>query len=95
MEGVPHSVVIVVMSDGMSHDDPSSIADRIKENPQITICSTLFAMKNGSDEQTGNAQQLLQYIASSPVHYKTVYDHETLRKFFIASVSSGKNVKIG
>lgn len=93
-DSVPHSVVIVVMSDGMSGGDPISIANAIKQNPKVTICTTLFARKGDSDTESQRAQQLLKEIASSPVHYKTVYDAETLRKFFIASVSSGKNVNI-
>ena len=91
---VPHSVVVVVMSDGMSNGDPVAIANRMKHNPKITICSTLFARKGENDQESQQAQALLKEIASSPVHYKTVYDAETLRKFFVASVSSGKNVNI-
>lgn len=91
---VPHSVVIVVMSDGMSGTDPIPVANKIKQNPNITICSTLFAQKGTADSETQEAKQLLMDIASTPEQYKTVYEAETLRKFFIASVSSGKNVKI-
>jgi len=90
-ESVPHSVVIVVMSDGMSGGNPTAVADVIKQNSNITICTTLFAQKGNADSQ---AQQLLKEIASTPMQYKTVYDAETLRKFFIASVASGKNVVI-
>ena len=90
-DSVPHSAVIVVMSDGMSHTDPVPIAENIKQEQNITICSTLFAQKGNVDQR---AQKILQDIASSPSNYKTVYDAETLRKFFVASVSSGKNVNI-
>lgn len=90
-DSVDHSVVIVVMSDGESHTDPIPAADGIKNNPKITVCSTLFARKGGANQQ---AQRVLRDIASSPAQYKTVYDADTLRKFFIASVSSGRNVKI-
>ena len=88
---MPHSVVIVVMSDGMSSGDPLTIANSIKRNPKITICTTLFATVGKSEPQ---AEQLLKEIASSPLNYRTTYAADDLRKFFIASVSSGKNVKI-
>jgi Mg-chelatase subunit ChlD len=93
-ESVPHSVAIVVMSDGMSQTDPIPVADYIKQNPNITICSTLFALKNDTNPEAERAQQLLAQIATSPKHYIKVYDAETLRNFFIASVSSGKQVHI-
>lgn len=88
---VPHSVVIIVLSDGESQTDPVPVADKIKQNPNITVCSTLFAQKGNSDTQ---AKQVLMDIATTTEHYKTVYDAETLRKFFIASMSSGRNFKI-
>lgn len=88
---MPHSVVIVVMSDGMSGGDPLTIANSIKQNSKITICTTLFATVGKSEPQ---AEQLLKEIASSPINYRTIYAGDDLRKFFIASVSSGKNVKI-
>jgi len=86
-DGVPPSVIIVVMSDGISQSDPIPAANDIKKNENISICSTLFAEKGGANAL---AEKILRNIASSPAHYKTVYDAETLRKFFIASVSSGK-----
>lgn len=88
---MPHNVVIVVMSDGMSTGDPLTVANLMKQNPKITICSTLFAKVGEIEPQ---AERLLKEIASSPLSYRTSYAAEDLRKFFIASVSSGKNIKI-
>lgn len=95
-ESVPRSVVIVLMSDGMhqSGPDPVPVADQIKLGPQITICATLFAAAGSNSTESAAAEDLLRRLASSPVHYRTTYRAEDLRKFFIASVSSGKNVKI-
>lgn len=96
-EGVPHSVVILVMSDGLCHqpDRTRQIANRIKTGPfsnKITICSTLFATIGNPDPA---GEQLLRDIATDPSrHYKTVYDAETLRGFFIASLSTASGVRI-
>jgi uncharacterized protein YegL len=81
------SVVIVVMSDGASSkpDDAIAIAERIKENGKVTLCTTLFARV---DENDAAARSLLLRLASDPNHYKTVYDTKTLRDFFLASVST-------
>lgn len=95
----PSSVVIVVMSDGRDGDggvgDPEQtirIAEEIKSNPAITICSTYFA---GIDSQGQSEQDNLRSIASDPSrHYKTVSDAESLRTFFIASLSLNTGVMI-
>ncbi len=95
--GVPHSVVIVVMSDGEcgNPDNTRRVAASIKSGPhgsRITICSTLFA-------EVGNpnpaAEGLLKEVATDPVSgYKTVYDATTLRGFFFRSMSSASGVEI-
>ena len=94
MESVPRSVVLVVMSDGLSSGTPLQDANTLKQDPRITICSTLFAASGHNSQETAAAEQLLRDLAISPAHYRTTYRSDDLRKFFIASVSSGKNVKI-
>jgi curved DNA-binding protein CbpA len=98
-QDLPASVVIVVMSDGRDGEggagDPAEtlrVADEIKRNKAITLCSTYFAEIGTSDT---DAQNHLRAIASNPATgYKTVYDADTLRKFFIASVSTGTSLAI-
>jgi uncharacterized protein YegL len=81
------SVVVVIMSDGASSrpDEAIVIANEMKENAKITLCTTLFARIR---ENNTAAQSLLLNLASSPNHYKTIYDAETLRNFFLASLST-------
>lgn len=86
-EGVPHSVVIVVLSNGVSQTDPLSVANYIKENPNITLCSSLFTSKDETHPAIEQARDILAQIATSPEHYVEVHDGETLRDFFIDSVS--------
>lgn len=92
-ESVPRSVVVILMSDGQAtNGDGLSVANEIKQIPGVTLCTTLFSAVG---ENVVSDKELLQKIATSPLHYRTTYRADDLRKFFIASVSSGKNVKIG
>jgi Mg-chelatase subunit ChlD len=88
--GVPHTAVILVMSDGECSDPGKTrdVAKRIKtgsNGERVKIASAFFS-RVGSSDPAGQA--LLQEIASEPVTgYKTVYDAEALRDFFIHSLS--------
>lgn len=94
---VPASCVIVVLSDGRDREasgqgpaETLGIAEKIKRNPAITLCAAYFAEKGLSDPE---AEDVLRRIASNPVTgYKTVYDAETLRAFFQASLSAGRRI---
>ena len=85
------------MSDGECQNSASTrqVAEAIKKGPngsRITICSTLFATVGTPNP---GAEALLKEIASDPVrNYKTVYDANTLRGFFVASLSSASGVVI-
>jgi uncharacterized protein YegL len=94
-EDVPHSVIMLVMSDGMcgNPNHTRNTASDIKKNSNVRICTTLFAQIGESDSESKEAEVLLKEIASEPVMgYKAVYDADTLRKFFIASVSSASGI---
>lgn len=96
-ESVPRGVVMVLMSDGMHQTgpDPLQIAEQIKQNPQIKICTTLFAATNVDETEAAEAETLLRNLASSPKQYRTTYRAADLRKFFTESVSVGTSAKIG
>lgn len=90
---VPPTVVIVLMSDGRDGEggladprDTLRLAEEIKRTPHVTICTTYFARVGSVDPPS---QEHLRSIATNPeTGYKTVYDAETLRRFFIASLSA-------
>jgi Mg-chelatase subunit ChlD len=87
---LPASVVLVVMSDGACGKgaQTKAIADRIKQNPKVTVCAAYFAVKGQSGTGVLNT---LEDIASDPLNgCKTVWDAETLRAFFISSVTAGR-----
>jgi uncharacterized protein YegL len=97
--GVPHSAVILVMSDGEC-DDPvrtRAVADRIKNGPQGQQTKIACAFFSTIGAGTAKGEGLLKEIASDPVMgYKTVYGAEDLRDFFTASISAASGgVTIG
>ena len=95
-ENIPHSVTIIVLSDGIC-DNPKNtltVADKIKNEfnlSELNICTTYFSNPSWTkDEQA--AKDLLLKIASSENHYKTTYKPEDLRKFFISSMSASSTL---
>ena len=88
---VPHDVRLIIMSDGLCQapDQTKTVADRLKQNDKIMICSSLFtqASKVGESE-VSEAKTVLADIASAPNLYKTTYKENDLRQFFISSMSA-------
>jgi len=94
---MPTTVVMLVLSDGRDReasgagpDETLQIAEEIKRNPAITICTAYFAQKGLFDPE---AEDVLRRIASKPATgYKSVYDAETLRSFFLSSLSAERRI---
>lgn len=94
-EGVPHSVVVLVMSDGVCSDPglTRAAADRIKKGPNAERVKIVCAYFQSKDSKDPAGPELLKQIATDPVlGYKTVYDAESLRDFFNASMSAAAGV---
>jgi uncharacterized protein YegL len=96
--GVPHSAIILLMSDGLCQQvqETKQTAKQIKQganSSKITICTTYFAQKGTTNV---DAKALLQEIATDPVlGFKEVYEAETLRAFFISSITTAAtNIQI-
>jgi uncharacterized protein YegL len=85
--GIPHKVLILLMSDGDSHEREKTIeiATEIKKNVDIEIACAYFGEVGNNDP---NAQNLLKELASNATKFSTIYDGEALRNFFIASLSA-------
>ncbi len=86
---LPTSVMIVVLSDGMSEPDhPRQVADELKSNERIGIACCFLESDDVSDKEITNATQLLQELCSDPTRlYKTTYDKNSIRDFFEKSVT--------
>jgi len=94
-EGVPHKVLILLMSDGMCFQPEATvaIANNLKSNPNITLACAYFGTVGKVD---ADAQKLLKEVSSDPTKYfTTVYDGEALRAFFERSISQSAGIKIG
>lgn len=93
---VEHKVSMIVMSDGLClrPDATIAIADQVKKNDKIQICSALFTERSQiASSEVQQAKTILLQIASAPVLYKTTYSESDLRQFFISSLSA--NTKYG
>lgn len=98
-DGVRHSVVILLMSDGMCFEPQKTldISNQIKSKGGIDIaCAYLSELGSVNETEKNDTKSLMQSIATNPVqYYATVYDGESLRKFFEASISqSSGNINI-
>jgi uncharacterized protein YegL len=94
-DGVPHKVLILLMSDGMCFQPETTlaVASNIKMNPKIQIASVYFG---SIGENASDAQKVMKELSSdSSTYYTTVYDGEALRSFFERSLSQSAGIKIG
>jgi len=92
---LPHDVRIIIMSDGLCQvpENTKQIADRIKQNDRLMICSSLFTERSKvSDTETKEAKTILSEVASTPNLYKTTYGEADLRQFFISSMSAKRRL---
>ena len=88
---IPHDVRIIVMSDSDCQypNETKIVAERLKQNDKITLCSSLFTTKeNIGNSDIKEARSVLQDISSGINFYKTVYGEGDLRQFFISSMSA-------
>jgi len=97
--GVRHSAVILLMSDGLCFQPQTTIAvaDNIKNLGDIDIACAYLSDVGSSNiniEESNSTKSLMQIIASDPIrYYATVYDGESLRKFFESSISQSSGIK--
>lgn len=94
--GVRHSAVILLMSDGMCFEPQTTIdvSNKIKNIGGIDLACAFLTEIGVSNEETNDAKSLMQIIATDPIrYYSTVYDGESLRKFFEASISQSSGMK--
>lgn len=88
---ITHDVRIIILSDGLCQApmETKTVADRLKQNDKIMICSSLFTeAAKISEKEISDAKTVLQEIASAPNLYKTTYKENDLRQFFISSMSA-------
>lgn len=88
---ISHDVRIIIMSDGLCQapEQTQAVAERLKQNDKIMICSSLFTQASQiGEKEISNAKTVLAEIASAANLYKTTYKETDLRQFFISSMSA-------
>jgi uncharacterized protein YegL len=84
--GITHRALILIMSDGQSHEPQKTleISKEIKAKGIEIACAYMGTVGNNDPD----AQTLLKEVATNAAKFSTVYDGESLRNFFIASLSA-------
>jgi hypothetical protein len=91
-----YSAIILLASDGLCFEPQKAldVANEIKQNSKITLACAYFAEIGNNNSDSSETKNLLQSIATNPIrYYTTVYDGDTLRKFFEASISQSVGIK--
>ena len=88
VDGLPSSAVVLALTDGEDGDPDAAraAAARLVENPRVKLACAFLATKG----QPATGLPLLRSICSQPAAAwcTVVYDAETLRKFWIASMTA-------
>lgn len=84
-DDLKRSVVVVLLSDGECHNPSKTleVARRLRSNKLITLCTTFLSTPG--NEKKGAENLMKQMVKDSALEYKTTYDEESIRQFFIAS----------
>lgn len=95
--GVPHKVIIMLMSDGLDMQEQKSLgtANQIKQNPKIQIACSFLKTLGGDTNLMQQGADFLKQICTDPnIFYEETQDAEGLRSFFERSMSAaaGKNL---
>jgi hypothetical protein len=95
VDGLPASVVVLLLTDGEcgTQDQTRRIAAQLTSDPRVTLACAFFATKGQPPKGLG----LLREICSQPAttFCQTVYDPDTLRKFWQASMSAAAALPAG
>ena len=92
--GIPKSVVIVILSDGMdmTEQETIAIANTLKSNDKITVTSCFFETLGGDKDGMNQAANFLKGLCTSSDHFNIVFDADKVKNFFVASVSNKKKI---
>lgn len=88
--GPKHSVVIVIMSDGvdMKQDETKRVAEDLKKIPSMTITSCFFETLGALEEDMHECANYMKSLASKEDLFISAATTEQLRSFFVASMAA-------
>ena len=89
-DGPKHSVVIVIMSDGvdMKQDETKKVAADLKKIPSITLTSCFFETMGALEEDMRECADYMRSLSSRDELFISAATTEQLRSFFIASMAA-------
>lgn len=88
--GVPRSVVIVIMTDGvdMTEAETTSVANRLKKMKDVMISGCFFETLGADAKDIQKCADYVKTLCSDETKFSMVSTAEALRNFFEASMSN-------
>lgn len=89
-DGLPYSVVVLIMTDGVDMTQPEtiSVAKQLREMPGVTVSGCFFETLGADKKAMDECADYMKGLCSEERLFAKVADAEDLRKFFIASMSN-------
>lgn len=87
--GLARSVVIVIMTDGvdMSEKETTSVANRLKQMKDVWVSGCFFETLGADRKDMEKCENYVKTLCTDETKFSTVASAESLRNFFIASLS--------
>ena len=88
--GVPMSVVVVIMTDGvdMTQPETTSMANTLKQMDKVKVCGCFFETLGADAKAMKEAADYIKGLCSTPQDFSMVSSADMLRTFFVASMSN-------
>ncbi len=91
--GIPNKVAIVMLSDGMSEENQTrAVVQNLKRNPNIDLFACQLLSSSPSGGEAVGAALLRSIVSDATRGYTTAHDAETIRSFFISSISASAGI---
>lgn len=89
-DGLAHSVVIIVMTDGVDESENQTIvqAKALKAMPKVRICGCFLETLGADVDAMQECADYVKSLCSDEQSFTNVSNADDLRKFFIASMSN-------
>lgn len=88
--GVPKSVVVMIMTDGVDMTQPEtvSVANALKQMDKVKVAGCFFETLGADANAMQECADYIKGLCSTPMDFSSVSSADTLRTFFIASMSN-------
>jgi len=88
--GLAHSVVIIIMTDGVdeTEKDSAKVANELKQIPNVKICGCFLETLGAPADAMQECADFLVTLCTDAQSFTNVSSADDLRKFFVASMSN-------